>query len=54
MIVVIIFAVIVLCFVVAFIEENIKMKKLTGKSLWWHWTRSNEQKKKNKKDKEDN
>jgi len=32
--------VVIACFFIAFLEENHKMKKLTGKSLLWWWLHS--------------
>lgn len=29
--------IVIACFFIAFLEENHKMKKLTGKSLLWWW-----------------
>jgi hypothetical protein len=33
--------IIIFSLIAAFIEQNHKVKKLTGKSLWWFWTHSN-------------
>ena len=37
MFILIVFVVVVVSLVVAFIEENRRIKKLTGKSLWYFW-----------------
>ena len=38
----VVLVIVVVCFVVAFIEQNKRVKKLTGKSLFYWWKKGGE------------